>query len=388
MNVAKNKTNQIAKFYLFHKKINSIFNRGINLLFKFPQKNFFNFLIPTDVNKIENFYIININWINSWKKYSQYNEAKKNLDLLNVDALIEEQFKEEIKKICNDMISAKEIKNSEEFKPIEIDNQSYGNIFLHKLIYNLEDFESLVDEDTYKLFKNLSPNLNSIMIKGMILDKMIILLIEKERKIKFLFHIGKNINSSKLIQLTADFNETLNIKPFKKLEIINLDNALTKFHEFIFSDLIKKNSDYFIDTFIKEGIEKKENITFETETKEIYYILKNDNIYKESLEKENKISNTLFINVNKKKYIGLENIGATCYMNATLQCLINTDALTRFLLTEKIFIYIMNNIKLFELTSCYCDLLLNTVCCNESSSIFKPTKFKNVISRKNPYLKE
>ena len=40
MSVPGSKAEQIAKFYLFHKKIYSIFNEGVNLLFKFPEKNF------------------------------------------------------------------------------------------------------------------------------------------------------------------------------------------------------------------------------------------------------------------------------------------------------------------------------------------------------------
>ena len=72
-------------------------------------------------------------------------------------------------------------------------------------------------------------------------------------------------------------------------------------------------------------------------------------------------------------------------MNATLQCLINTDILTRFLLTEKIYMSIVNNIKLYELTSCYSELLLNVCCCNKTN--FRPTEFKKLISRKNPLFK-
>ena len=61
---------------------------------------------------------------------------------------------------------------------------------------------------------------------------------------------------------------------------------MSKFSHFVFNELIKNNSDYFINTYIKKGIEKEENIKFFTETKEIYYILKNDNIYKDSYKKK------------------------------------------------------------------------------------------------------
>ena len=70
-------------------------------------------------------------------------------------------------------------------------------------------------------------------------------------------------------------------------------------------------------------------------------------------------------------------------MNATLQCLINIDALTRYLLVESNYMTIMSNINIYELTSCYCELLLK-VCCKEKNKSYKPIKFKEIISRKNP----
>ena len=71
MKVASQKSKQIINYYLFHKKIDFIFNFGTNPLYKSPEKNFFN----SGNNILEKFYIIDINWINSWKKYSNYNSA-------------------------------------------------------------------------------------------------------------------------------------------------------------------------------------------------------------------------------------------------------------------------------------------------------------------------
>ena len=81
----------------------------------------------------------------------------------------------------------------------------------------------------------------------MILDKLIALLIEDEKKIKFIFHGGK-INKN-LLQLTLDFNKTLNIKPFNNIGI-HYDYAKWKFDHFHIVYLSKKSSDDLINIFI------------------------------------------------------------------------------------------------------------------------------------------
>ena len=63
---------------------------------------------------LEDFYILDINWINSWKKYSQYNSAILNLNDIKENLDDEEKFKKEIKERCDNMILTGEINNSEE----------------------------------------------------------------------------------------------------------------------------------------------------------------------------------------------------------------------------------------------------------------------------------
>ena len=282
----KKKAKQIKYYYLFHKKIYNIFNFELNSFFKYPEKTLLNKIFANDINALEDFYILDIKWINKWKKYSQYDSAMLNLNDIKEDLDDEEKFKKKIKERCDDMILTGEINNSEEFKPSQIEYNSSGQIFIHKIYYNLEDFDCLVDEKTYDLFQEISDisffkKKESFSIRGIISDKMIALLIKDERKIKFIFHGGKNDNIN-LLQLTADFNKTNNIKPFNILGIFN-DYPLWKYETFIEENIRKKKAEELINQFINLDIEKENNIDVFTETKAIYYTLYNDNLNKKKI---------------------------------------------------------------------------------------------------------
>ena len=177
MEVAQKKAKQIKYYYLFHKKIYNIFNYGLNPFYKNPEKTLINIILAKDINVLEYFYILDINWINSWKKYSQYNSAILNLNDIKENLDDEEKFKKEIKERCDNMILTEEINKSEKFKPSQIEYNSSGKIFIHKIYYNLEDFDCLVDEKTFDLFQEFSgPQKNEpFSIRGIISDKMIVL---------------------------------------------------------------------------------------------------------------------------------------------------------------------------------------------------------------------
>ena len=133
--------------------------------------------------------------------------------------------------------------------------------------------------------------------------------------------------------------------------------------------------------------------------------LKNTNkdLIKKNNEQENEIIQTNKIIEHIKKVnpliiyikptlIGLNNIGATCFMNSTLQCLSQTKDLTSYFLNEKNKDKIINNniaIKNendYQLSPIFLELIQKLWEINETKS-FSPNNFMNTINNMNPLFK-
>ena len=99
-------------------------------------------------------------------------------------------------------------------------------------------------------------------------------------------------------------------------------------------------------------------------------------------------------NYKEPTLIGLNNIGATCFMNSTLQCLSQTNSLTNYFLKNSKYEKIINNNiaiqnkNLPQLTPVYLKLIKMLWDKNKKGSSFSPNEFMETVEKMNPLFKK
>ena len=363
---------RMTYYYVFQKKIENIFNFDKSLLNYYDSSFTFN-----NKDRLMKFYILDYDWIRNWKENSAYNSVKPCLDEIysinNPNNIIDLETR------CQNLENENVIIN---FETTFINTGVSYSLFISNNKYKLEDFDCLVDETTYKLFKEMSFwnyfKGTENTLEGIISSRMIILFIDNMQTVKILY-LGKvEDKDDELIQLTANCLEyDENSGDFF------IEQSLFKYEAFK-NFLINKRDDELFDLF-----ENDEAIGSQTEIEltigQLKIKIKNENLfskYQSSILVPKKIIN--FENISKFRKIGLENVGATCYMNATLQCFMNINSLTTYLLTQSIYEQIENSGDIMELSKAYCHLLEKVWLDETIINYYAPREFKEVISAKNP----
>ena len=374
---AKRINDEIKSYYEFHEQINSYFTIGYN-------------------GKAENnkhkqtLYFIDNNWIKKWKDYSKYETIKNFI-------IKDNNFKYEGENY-NKNHNLGDLKTGD----------AYNN-FLATIVHKIEDFDCLVDENTYKLFKKYKDFKLKTWKAHIFKDKEIkeiycrfyeniFVLLTKDRKRIILY--SKLIVNNELTQITFQFPIS-NINKEKNILVKNK----TKLLELLKKDKNDKDPekiDYFY-AFKQAFLKTKENreklinvlnnkLKIATKIMEPFNFAKgvimvtNNNLFKQDISKINNMDYLIrsLKNLDSHRLIGLQNIGATCYMNATLQCLVNIKELTNYLLNANNFSEILKNIKICELLGSYCQLLQKLCCDQYVINSYPPDDFKNILSIKNP----
>ena len=371
---------QIVEYYFLQRKIEDIFTTGTNRLYNEKKHLFSKLTNPNDIEIEQELYIIDHYWLENWKAYSNYNKAKEYFDNFKFEN--GEDLKKQVENGCVNMLITGEINKEGECFPTMNNEKAYEN-FCNKLILDLKNMSYLVTEKCFISFLEVinykwnPEETKTKSIKSVIRDKVITLIFENQLKFKFIY-LSKNKN--KHIYVTADFApDEFNLE-VKKSE------AKSIYKDFLWNQIRNYKSKDWFEFFDKYNIENSEEVYIDDG--KYKYKLRNEELCLKNIKQEVKPNNKINFNlINYERLIGLENIGATCYMNATLQCFINIDLLTRYLLNESNYKLITDNNNSCELTSSYCEVLMN-VCCNiEIENYYKPKDFKRIISIKNPLFK-
>ena len=352
MGTSNLKNNNIFKYYIFQKKFKKYLTGKI---------------FEKERKKIKNGYLIPLDWIKEWKRKINYNIISKNLDSLQIESTkLKENQINEIKNIFQNNIN-------------NFDNNMLNNIIINNnFIINerilSENFlESFVNEKTYKLLK-IDRKIGVEEIKYIFKQKMMILFLENYNMIKILFsYDDPMIKEIKLINITfiIDYLDVYYAlqKQFRDETSDNILIYLSKKINII-SQPKYKYFDKTINKYTFTAINEEKNIINNFEN--------------------NKIKNPNMINfnlVNIPSYRGLENVGATCYMNATLQCLANIKPITDYLLNKKNYEFLYKNGILCNMTLHYSQVLLGLFCNESNNGYYSPKDFKDEIGEYNPLFK-
>ena len=313
---------------------------------------------------------IKLNLLNNQEREkSSYNNKEKNENNIKIKEKVnkkkyeKEYDKKEITEIKNCKKSIKEFKNSINEKKILFEKEESKNKIL------IENN----DNDKNKKAKNIQfivkKNENKIEENKDINEKQNL---EEKKDIKKNQNLkeSKDIKGSEDIKEKKDFKENYNLK----------DNQNNKKN-----NEIKDIKDIKV---IKEHKDKKDNKN-NKENNDLNENKENDNLKENRKNKENKyikqneVKERNKMNKEKKEpiLIGLNNIGATCYMNATLQSLSNTNELTEYFINR--YNFEPNNNKKI-ISNEYYKVIKNLWDIKNNNHSFSPYEFKEKLSQENP----
>ncbi len=288
------------------------------------------------ISNVEEYYLVDKKWIKEFKNYYNY-----------------EQF---INSINNNNIKYS-LKNKK--FPDNLKNKEYLDCDLNK-----------------NLSKDFNIPINFQLINKKCFDSILNYINDKNKmklKLKYLYKIY--IGDYKIFVQDPYFKNVFFIYLIKNIEydlqyIVKLNND--NFKNFISKCKNDQNFEEFITNYsIDLSTSKKQLILEENLNKIGEFMNLKDNHYKISIKEPNHC-------------LGLENIGATCYMNATIQCLCHVSKLKEYFQNKQLVDNDTYN-KNCELTKEFYNLV-NSLWKEPTynKQYFTPTDFKNCISRMNP----
>ena len=323
-------------------------------------------------------YLINPEWIKEWRNRIKYNQMEKNLDnytnvdFSNISILKKKEIKSELQK--------------KGLNRVVVDNIIKTHGFLVDKILSIQNLQIFIDQQTFDLFENLKIKKSfNIQIEYIFKKKMIIFFFKDIFKIKLLINDLYPISEEKkLVNLTFYLvNNTNYNKYYNIFKTKNSDDLLTMFKDY--DNLTERK--YVIEEenlkiiLINEEIDKEFKDDYILDIKTKISQKKEEEVDIEGIKNPKNIKFELITNIS---FRGLENVGATCYMNATLQCLANIRPITEYLLNKENYTYLFKNFDLCQLTLQYIQVLDGLFCNESQKGSYSPNEFKKIISELNP----
>jgi len=323
-------------------------------------------------------YLINPEWIKEWRNRIKYNQMEKildnytNVDFSNISILKKNEIKSDLKK--------------KGLKRVVVDNIIKTHGFLVNKILSIQNLQIFIDQQTFDLFENLKIKKSfNIQIEYIFKKKMIIFFFKDIFKIKLLINDLYPISEEKkLVNLTFYLvNNTNYNKYYNIFKTKNSDDLLTMFKDY--DNLTERK--YVIEEenlkiiLINEEIDKEFKDDYILDIKTKISQKKEEEVDIEGIKNPKNIKFELITNIS---FRGLENVGATCYMNATLQCLANIRPITEYLLNKENYTYLFKNFDLCQLTLQYIQVLDGLFCNESQKGSYSPNEFKKIISELNP----
>ena len=315
---------------------------------------------------------------------------RKNNEMNNLKQTINNKLKESIQKYVFENDQKEKEKNNlkQEINKLKENNQKYGSEIKEKdneIIYLKQTINELnIKIKQYIIYNNKEQELknkeNEIKEREEEFNKKINFLEDKENyleneikeKQKMIFKFQNDIEENKKIKIE---NNSLILKnqqlQKENQEFESIKKKLQKENAM----LNQKNLE--LSSFIKK-----------LENKSQFHKKSNSADYK----KINRVVPKPLETYNNPTLVGLNNIGATCFMNSTLQCLSQTKALANYFLYEKNKEAIRNNnIALknkngYQLSPVFQNLIQKLWEKNGPNS-FSPNTFMNTINNMNPLFK-
>ena len=308
-----------------------------------------------DISLGENYSLINAEWLSEYKKHYDINKIIKTFKNININLNKNyEEYKLCLEKDIQEKdFSAYKIQlkdnHPEKFKDSNLlpQRDSEYNYPIHFEIIKNDLFNLLIKEDNINDNNNKLKDMNNYNI---IVEENIIILKNNSKQDNNIFIYtleGNNKNKDYIIKYIFKFNNNIILKE-------QFNNILNN-----------RGINNYISTLGLDLTEKEQNIP------KIGTFI---NFYPD------KLTISSFKN---PPLIGLVNVGATCYMNATLQCFSNIDLLTDFILINK---DILKNQNKYDLGSEYSKVIVNlwNKKIDPKKKFYEPNDFKKKIGEKNP----